>query len=123
MGLTLAKAETLRPHRKQREDKGPGNPALSFGGIMHFEDIWNEAEAIAKAENLTQDQYLDALKLALDNFPRNPDLNSPDDMLLCSNMVGLMIFQICGITMKLNTNSAEALRIINHERKKIVLGR
>jgi hypothetical protein len=83
-----------------------------MNNIMHFEDIWNAAEATgAKLPDATCEEIISLIKNRLDKFVSDPIL--PREQAI---IVGEVLFDICRLTHKQNINSAAALMLAANNR-------
>ena len=82
----------------------------------HFEDFWNEAEVIGRNYNNTVPQHIESIKHALDKL--TGEVKLPQEQAI---LVGQIIFDLCGITDKLNINSAASLKLISENKKAALL--
>ncbi len=72
---------------------------------MHFEDIWNESEHISRTLGNSKPLVnIEWCKTLLDH------LETETVPIKQAELVGEILFEICGITDKLNINSAAALK-------------
>ena len=74
--------------------------------MKHFEDIWNEAEAVASKfpEQTQLAELTQQIKAEIDKLPTVTTLEEQ------AEIIGAVLFSICDITRQLNMNSAAALQ-------------
>lgn len=79
----------------------------------HFEDFWNDCERLIKS-HFSELNFSDHIKMAkhyLDNIPENAILDEQTEI------IGNVLFHICGLTLLKNVNSALALKLAMDEKK------
>lgn len=82
---------------------------------QHYEDFWNEAESIySQEEQLTIQQHISRIKLALDSFEKSAIVEQTD-------ILGEIIYEFCCITHKNNLDSAVALKMAIEKHKQQLL--
>ena len=80
---------------------------------MHFEDVWNGSEAVAKQlPSRETEQIIADVKRYLDKIPSMVTFPSKQ-----AELLGEALFDLCALTEKLNINSAAALRLAIENRK------
>ncbi len=84
---------------------------------MHFEDFWNDAEQIGRHFNMTVPQHIESIKHHLDKLSVEVTLSGQEQ----AELIGHVLFELCGITDKLQINSAAALKFISENKKTSIL--
>lgn len=84
--------------------------------MRHFENFWEEAENIGRNFNMTVPQHIESIKHHLDLLSGEVTLGQKQ-----AELVGRIIFELCGITDKLGINSAAALKLISEDKKAFLL--
>lgn len=86
---------------------------------IHFEDFWVEAEEIGRHYNMTVPQHIESIKHHLDLLSEMVKLQEVDSLTgqKQAELIGAVIFELCGITDKLGINSAAALKLISENKK------
>lgn len=85
--------------------------------MVHFENFWEEAESIGRNFNMTVPQHIESIKHHLDLLSGEVKLSGQEQ----AELIGHILFEICGITDKLGINSAAALKLISENKKISIL--